>query len=119
MYTFHIKEVSQMNRIKSLRIEQGWTQTDLANRISAVKSTISRYESEAAKLDPETISRLCDIFSVSADYLLGLSDLRRPDLTLDDAALLRAFHAAPESVQSGIKSILEPYGEERKNAAAG
>ena len=98
-----------MNRIKSLRTELGWTQTDLANRLSAVKSTVSRYESEAAKLDPATIGSLCRIFGVTADYLLGMSTQRTAQISDDDAELLAAYKRAPDSIRAGIDTLLQPY----------
>ena len=107
-----------MNRIKSLRTELGWTQTDLATRISAVKSTISRYESETAKLDPATIEKLCRIFTCSADYLLGLSTQRTLQISDADAEILAAYKRAPDSVRAGIDALLEPY-REKKEAAGG
>ena len=106
-----------MNRIKELRTEAGWTQTDLAERISAVKSTISRYESEAAKLDPATIEKLCRIFGCTSDYLLGLSSQRHAQISDADAAIVSAYHAAPESVRQGIDALLAPYKEEEESAA--
>ena len=109
-----------MNRIKDLRKEREWTQTDLAQMLSSVKSTVSRYESEVAKLDPETIRRLCEIFGVTADYLLGLSSQRTAQISDEDAALVAAYHAAPESVRQGIDALLAPYrAEEKESAAAG
>lgn len=107
-----------MNRIKSLRAELGWTQTDLATRISAVKSTISRYESETAKLDPGTIEKLCRIFDCSADYLLGLSTQRTLQISDSDAEILAAYKRAPGSVRAGIDALLEPY-KAKKEAAGG
>lgn len=109
-----------MNRIKELRQQNGWTQSDLARKISAVKSTVSRYESESAKLDPDTIARLCAIFGVTADYLLGLSAQRTAQISDEDAALVEAYHAAPESVRAGIDALLQPYKEKKStNTAAG
>ena len=105
-----------MNRIKELRTEAGWTQTELAQRLSAVKSTISRYESETAKLDPATILKLCRIFNVSADYLLGFSTQRKAQISDADAAIVEAYHAAPESVRAGIDVLLAPYMEEKESA---
>ena len=107
-----------MNRIKVLRLENGWTQEDLARRISAVKSTVSRYESETAKLDPETIASLCQIFGVTADYLLGFSSQRMAKISDADAALVDAYHAAPESVRAGIDALLQPYKEQEGASVA-
>ena len=106
-----------MNRIKELRTEAGWTQTDLAERISAVKSTISRYESEAAKLDPATIEKLCRIFGCTSDYLLGLSNRRSEDLTPEEAELLAAYRLADDHTKEIVEVTLRPFLEKKESAA--
>lgn len=80
-----------MNRIKSLRLERGWLQQDLADKMHLTKSSVSRYETELYNLDPETIGKLCDIFDCTADYLLGRSELRRFSLTPEESELLLGF----------------------------
>lgn len=37
--------------------------------------TISRYESGEIQLPSEAITKLCDIFNCTSDYLLGISDI--------------------------------------------
>lgn len=109
-----------MNRIKDLRDEMHMKQDDLAVALSVSRQSISNYEIGSRQLDPETIRRLCEIFGVTADYLLGFSSQRTAQISDEDAALVAAYHAAPESVRQGIDALLEPYKEqESKNAAAG
>lgn len=66
-----------MNRIRELRIEKGWTQEELGNRLNVQKSAVSKYELEKIPVTDETIKKLSEIFNQSADYILGLSDERR------------------------------------------
>ena len=61
-------------RIKELRSEKNWTQADLAAKIQCNQRTVSRYEQEKIDLSTDVIIRLCHLFKVSADYLLGLED---------------------------------------------
>lgn len=61
-------------RIKELRTEKGWTQAELAARMQCNQQTVSRYEQERIDLSTDMIIRLCHIFKVSADYLLGIED---------------------------------------------
>lgn len=63
-----------MNRVKELREGMGWTQTDLGNKLNVKAAAISKYEKGDVSLTDETIVKLSDIFSVSADYLLFLTD---------------------------------------------
>ena len=109
-----------MNRVKELRIEKGMKQDDLAEILAVKRQTISKYETGLNDLDTGTIRRLCEIFGVTADYLLGLSSQRTAQISDEDASMVAAYHAAPESVRQGIDALLEPYKEqESKNAAAG
>ena len=62
------------NRIKILRIENGITQAELAKIIDTTAPTIGKYEREQLEPNIERISKLCNYFNVSADYILGLED---------------------------------------------
>jgi len=61
-------------RLKTLRKSKGITQDELAEILGVSKATVSRYEQAAIYPSAEVLIRLCRYFSVSADYLLGLSD---------------------------------------------
>lgn len=104
--------VVKMNRIKELRLERGMTQKDLAARLGVVRTTLSNYENEVNQLDPETIRRICSIFDCTADYLLGISSRRSDQLSDEDAALVEAYHAAPQNIQESIDVLLRPFMEE-------
>lgn len=66
-------------RIEELRKDKGWSQQQLAERIFASKSQISRIESgETKNVSSEMIIAFAKVFNVSTDYLLGLSKLRSP-----------------------------------------
>ena len=101
-----------MNRIKALRQERGLRQSDLAVLLNTKPQTVSHYENGDRGLDVETIFRLCDIFGVTADYLLGRSENPAPAVSDADAALLAAFHAAPPSIVTAISALLQPYQQE-------
>lgn len=101
-----------MNRIRDLRLQKGWRQEDLAQRLNTKQQTIARYETEKLGIDAGTICALCDIFGCTADYLLGRSLLPSADLTEDEAALLLAFRAADAHIRDGIRALLKPYAEE-------
>ena len=74
---YNVFEVSEcMNRIKQLREERDWKQSDLALRLSVKDAAISKYENEKVPLTADTISKICKIFECSSDYLLGLSNIR-------------------------------------------
>lgn len=106
-----------MDRLRELRINEGWRQSDLAAKLNAKQQTIARYENGEREPDLDTLGRLCDIFGVTSDYLLGRSSNPQPVISDDDAELLSAFHTAPLSVRAAITTLLQPYQEEDKNEA--
>ena len=95
-----------MNRVKDLRIERGWTQGELARQLSTNQQTVSRYEAEDRGLAVETIKKLCDLFGVTSDYLLGRSSIRSFDVTEDEAKLLDAYRALSPAGQEFIRHSL-------------
>ena len=103
-----------MNRIRELRVAAGWRQQDLADKLKMAKTAVSKFELEQNDLSTEVIWKLCDVFGVTADYLLGRSSNPAPAISDEDAALLRAFHAAPPSVVTGILALLQPYAKEKE-----
>ena len=101
-----------MNRIKELRTKRGLSQAELGNVLGCISATVSKWELEQRQLDPITINTLCDYFGVSSDYLLGRSDFQNPVISNADAALLRAYHAAPQEIRAIVDTALAPYRQE-------
>ena len=60
------------NTLKRLRLEAGYTQQQLADKLCVTKSVISYYELQERYPSPEVLIKLSSIFHVSADYLLGI-----------------------------------------------
>ena len=80
-----------MNRIKELRVKNGWRQEDLARRLSISDRAVGHYETGRRTPDLETILALCDIFGCTSDYLLGRSEIRSFELSADEAELLTGY----------------------------
>ena len=106
-----------MNRIRDLRKEAGWQQSDLSAMLSSSRQAVSKWETGQIDLNTDTIRRLCEIFGVSADYLLGLSSRRSPEISPEDAELLAAYHAAPEQIRKIVDAALDDYREKETTAA--
>ena len=62
-------------RIKELRLERGISQAELAKNIGVSQKAIDYWEREVNEPKASYIIALCDFFLVSADYLLGRSEL--------------------------------------------
>ena len=98
-----------MNRIRELRKNQGWLQSDLANKLNTTAVSIGRYETEQRQLDPETILKLCEIFGCSADYLLGRPVLPSPELSEEELELVLAFRRADDRSREMVRLALAPF----------
>ena len=62
------------DKLKALRVEKKLTQQQLAEKIGLVKGSISAYEKNTKHPSMTVLIKLCALFNVSADYLIGLSD---------------------------------------------
>lgn len=111
LYTF-TKVVVSLNRIRELRLSRGMRQPDLAEMLSCTAMTVSRYERGEADPDVATILRLCEIFSCTADYLLGRSPVPSPDLDPQEEALVLAWRRATPEIRAIVETALAPYREE-------
>ena len=65
-------------RMKDLRIRKGMTQTQFGNRTGQSHNQISKYEIGLLELNLSVIKSIAHEFDVSADYLLGLTDIETP-----------------------------------------
>lgn len=61
-------------RLRRLRQEHGFTQSELATLADVTPLTYSKYERGESIPSSVTLIKLCDALGVSADYLLGRSD---------------------------------------------
>ena len=67
--------------LKLLRKEKGLTQKQVADRIGLAISAVSSYESGSRYPSYDILIKLAHIFHVSTDYLLGISDKRKIDVS--------------------------------------
>lgn len=62
-------------RIKELRLQAGMSQKTLAEKVGVDKRAVIFWEQEVNEPKASYIYQLARVFDVSADYLLGLTDL--------------------------------------------
>lgn len=106
-------------RLKTLRLDKEMSQEDVAKIIGISRPAYNKYESGAIK-PVRKIKELCDLFGVSADYILG----NEPSFTVTHAdklpdkvvpitqLIMKMFHDEPEILEqlTGVKEI---YGMEK------
>lgn len=68
-------EIRIGEKIRRLRIQKGMSQARLGETLSVSQDTISLWEKGKSLPDIETLVRICAIFDVTSDYLLGLSQI--------------------------------------------
>lgn len=68
-----IEKISQ--KIAEARKNAGFTQQEVANHLNIHLSQWQKYEYAKIQLDYDKMIAVCKLFGVSADYLLGLSDI--------------------------------------------
>lgn len=72
-------------KIAKARQEKGITQTELADKMSVTRQTVSRWETGAAVPDIEKVASLAKILQVSCDYLLMDNISENDGISLPDS----------------------------------
>ena len=111
---------SLSKRLKELRLEKDLSQEKLGDLLEISRSAITRYECGDREPDFYTLQKIADFFDVSADYLLGRTNVKIIDLEKHKNVerLLRAAHKAknlPENKIDHLTKVLEFLIEEEKN----
>ena len=65
-------------RLKDLREDLDMTQADVAKRLYIKQNTYSQYENGQRGLPVEVLRKLAKLFETSTDYILSLTDERKP-----------------------------------------
>lgn len=103
-----------MNRIKKLRKEKKITQIRLSIELEVSQETISAYEKGKYYPSAAMLIKLRDIFGVSIDYILGLSDtkfdpLSESNLTEDETYILNLCRKMDDSDRKRTISYIEGF----------
>lgn len=85
------------NRLFRLMNENAVSQTALANAVGVTRQSIAQYLEGNTQPSAEKICAIADFFNVSADYLLGRTDCKSPDI--DMQAICKKTGLWPETVE--------------------
>ncbi|HPG91857.1 MAG TPA: helix-turn-helix transcriptional regulator [Clostridia bacterium] len=61
-------------RLRELRIQSGYTQKQLAEILGIRQQSYVRYEYGTSEPSLENLRKLAEFYSVSSDYILGISE---------------------------------------------
>ena len=73
-------------RIRDIREDNDYTQTEIAKLLNCTQQTYSRYESGEITIDIGSLIILAKFYNTSVDYLLGLTGITKPYKSTDKEA---------------------------------
>lgn len=99
-------------RLKSARIAKQLTQKQLAFIIDAKHNSISGWENDKNKPDPDTIELLCGVLDISPNYLLGITsnDVYSPE----EKELIKKFRMLDPLSKEIVNFVIEKESERKK-----
>ena len=68
-------------KIKELRISQGYSQVDFAKKLGITKQCVSNWENDNVVPSIEMLVKMADVFHVTTDYMLGRTEHTYIDAT--------------------------------------
>lgn len=100
-------------RIKRMRMERGWSQTQLAQKLKVHQKQISGYERDVHVPSTEVLMRMAELFDCSLDYLAFENRPNvRAALPIADRELLEKLQAVdrlPEADKATVKAVLDSF----------
>ena len=105
-----------MNRIKELRNQKGRKQTDLCKQLGVTQGALSGWENENYEPDIKALKKMSEIFGVSVDYILCLTDEPSPsgEETLVALSAPKGYDQLTEEERIEIEQIIAIYNKRRE-----
>lgn len=66
-----------LRRLEDLRSDHDMTQAEIANYLGCQREVYRRYEKGTRQIPVDFLIRLSDLYCVSVDYLVGLTDVKK------------------------------------------
>ena len=90
--------------LKLARKNKGYTQKELADLIHAKHNSISNWENNQNKPDPDTIEILCGVLGIKPNFLFNQDDEL---YTLDEENMIKRYRLLDQHGREVIDQILE------------
>lgn len=78
-----IENINLGDKLKQLRIQNGYTRQQVSEIINISTSQIGFYETEVRYPSLAILVKLCTLYKVSSDYLLNINHTEQKTLSLD------------------------------------
>lgn len=98
-------------KIKSARKLKKLTQKQLAKEIGAAHNSVSDWENDKNKPDPDTIELLCGVLEISPNYLLASSS---DDFSPSEKLLIKKYRSLDDHGKETVQMILDRESERTK-----
>ena len=93
-------------RLKESRLRLGMAQNELADMLRLNPAAVSKYETGRSNPDLDTLAKICEVLSVSSDYLLGISDSPKPEANNSTDELWKKFDSLPETLKYEVQGYI-------------
>lgn len=93
-------------KLRALRAEHALTQCDVAKALGISQQTYSKYERQDVNIDSASIIGLCELYGVTADEILGLSQPKEKQ-TVEELGY-------SGDLQSLVDKLLSEYNKNNK-----
>ena len=106
----------RMTKLMDIKKTQGGNQQDVADYIGVTRQSISQYCNGNSFPTADKVILLAEYFGVSADYLLGISDIKSVNADLQSTA---AYLGVGENIVNNLKNIIDGFRETDKECGEG
>lgn len=106
-------------RLKNLRIQNGYTQKEMAENLGTSQPSYQNWEKGTRKPSRITLQKIANFFNVSTDFLLGETDIPDPESDIDLYSAIDnsvAYDGTPitDNDREIIKDFLKDYFANKK-----
>lgn len=92
-------------KIRTARKQKGLTQKELASMIGAKHNSVSDWEKNKNRPDPDTIELICGVLDITPNYLL--SDKTDTDISPEEYELIKKYRSLNDYGKETVRMILD------------
>lgn len=94
-------------KLKEARKAKNLTQKQLADKIGAKHNSISNWENNQNKPDPDTIELICGVLDVTPNYLLGVKYKEHISISREEQNHLYKYRSIDNKGKHTVDTVLE------------
>lgn len=91
-------------KLRQSRNAKRMTQKELATEVGAKHNSISDWENDKNKPDPDTIELLCGVLGITPNYLLNASD---DDFSLPEKNMIKKYRSLNSDSQKYVTEVID------------